>query len=235
VTLSILVARSMARPLREAVAVLHGVGVGDLSQRLTPHTRDEVGEMALSLNKTLDILKDSFATMQYRATHDSLTGLANRASFHAQAAEMLDESAADCAAVLLIDLDGFKSVNDFFGHAVGDALLVEIARRLREHVRPADLAARLGGDEFAVLLVQLDNPQHAQEVAERLQHAIQTPVTINDIRLLPAASIGIAHWHSRESVDKLLHEADIEMYAAKAASRTHFGTLTGPAPQAGQK
>lgn len=222
VTLSILVARSIARPLREAVAVLHGVGDGDLSRRLRVDTRDEVGEMARSLNKTLDVLEDSFTRMHHRATHDSLTELANRASFRTQADEVLSRAAArgSDAALLLIDLNGFKAVNDVYGHAAGDALLVELGRRLRDNIRPTDLAARLGGDEFAVLLDGFVEGEDAHAVAARLQQAIQAPVTLDDVQLLPRASIGVAHWHDRASIEQFLHEADLAMYAAKAFSRT---------------
>ena len=222
VTLSILVARSIARPLREAVRVLHGVGDGDLSRRLTVDTRDEVGEMARSLNKTLDVLEDSFTTMHHRATHDSLTELANRASFRTQADEVLSRAAArgSDAALLLIDLNGFKAVNDVYGHAAGDAMLVELGKRLRDNIRPTDLAARLGGDEFAVLLDGFVEGEDAHAVAARLQQAIQAPVTLDDVQLLPRASIGVAQWHDRASIEQFLHEADLAMYAAKAFSRT---------------
>lgn len=231
VSFSILVARSIARPLRQAVSVLKGVGSGDLSRRLTPGTRDEVGEMARSLNKTLDVLEESFATMQHWATHDSLTGLANRHSFHLAAKDLLERATSGHQALLLIDLNGFKNVNDLFGHAVGDELLVEIGRRMRENVRPQDLAARLGGDEFAVLLDGLTGPDEAYEVAARLQEAIQAPMVVNDIGLLPGASIGVAHWNHQAGIDEFLHEADTAMYAAKATSRTHvsIGSLSSAA------
>jgi len=178
--------------------------------------------MARSLNKTLDVLQDSFSTMHHRATHDSLTELANRASFRTQADEVLSRAAArgSDAALLLIDLNGFKAVNDVYGHAAGDALLVELGRRLRDNIRPTDLAARLGGDEFAVLLDGFVEGEDAHAVAARLQQAIQAPVTLDDVQLLPRASIGVAQWHDRASIEQFLHEADLAMYAAKAFSRT---------------
>jgi diguanylate cyclase (GGDEF)-like protein len=234
VTLSIRVARSTARPLREAVSVLHGVGDGDLSRRLTVDTRDEVGEMARSLNRTLDVLEDSFSTMHHRATHDSLTELANRASFRTQADEVLSRAASrgSDAALLLIDLNGFKAVNDVYGHAAGDALLVELGKRLRDNIRPTDLAARLGGDEFAVLLDGFGEGEDAHAVAARLQQAIQAPVTLDDVQLVPRASIGVAHWHDRASIEQFLHEADLAMYAAKAFSRegVDVGTHAATSP-----
>ena len=226
VTLSILVARGIARPLGEAVAVLRGVGDGDLSRRLSADTRDEVGEMARSLNKTLDVLEDSFAAMRHQATHDSLTGLPNRASFRTQAAEVLDRATPSShAALLLIDLNGFKSVNDVYGHAAGDALLVAIGRRLQNQTRPVDIAARLGGDEFAVLLDGLGG-EEAYATAARLQRAIQAPAAFHDLTLLPQASIGIAFWNHRDDIEKFLHEADLAMYTAKADSRIDVGRLT---------
>jgi diguanylate cyclase (GGDEF)-like protein len=226
VTLSILVARGIARPLAEAVAVLRRVGGGDLSRRLSADTRDEVGEMARSLNKTLDVLEDSFATMRHQATHDSLTGLPNRASFHTQAVDVLNRATSRSnAALLLIDLNAFKSVNDVYGHAAGDALLAAIGRRLKNQIRPVDIAARLGGDEFAVLLDGLGE-EEAYAAAARLQQAIQAPAAFNDLTLLPQASVGIAFWNHEDDIEKFLHEADLAMYTAKAESRIDVGLLT---------
>jgi diguanylate cyclase (GGDEF)-like protein len=155
-----------------------------------------------------------------QAFHDSLTGLANRALFRDRLDQALVRStrSRDCLAVLLVDLDGFKQVNDTHGHAAGDQLLVTIAHRLREAVRGADTAARLGGDEFAVLLDGMDEPGDAYTVAERILASIQAPVQLAGVSIGPRASIGVAAWHGH-TVDALMHEADLAMYAAKTAGK----------------
>ena len=102
---------------------------------------------------------------------------------------------------------------------MGDALLEEIGRRLRAHIRPGDTAARLGGDEFAVLLGDLESPEQVVRAANDLHRIIETTVQINGISLCPRASIGIAPWRQHRHIDELLHEADVAMYAEKSASR----------------
>ncbi|GIF49546.1 hypothetical protein Afe04nite_40850 [Asanoa ferruginea] len=148
------------------------------------------------------------------ASHDPLTGLANRTLFN-ERAEALREPAARGrgSAVLLLDLDQFKDVNDEFGHPAGDELLRIAARRIEHSVRPADTVARLGGDEFSVILVDTTEAA-AADTARRIVDALARPVSIDDHVLRPAASVGVA-----VSVDKpieaLLRDADEAMYAAK--------------------
>jgi diguanylate cyclase (GGDEF)-like protein len=125
--------------------------------------------------------------LRYEATHDALTGLPNRALF----TERLDQVAGASGALLLIDLDGFKAVNDTHGHQAGDLLLVAVAERLRAAVRPDDTPARLGGDEFAVVLPGADHSE-ALRVANRLTALLADPVALNGLLLPIRASIGIA-------------------------------------------
>ncbi len=156
------------------------------------------------------------ALLRFQATHDELTGLANRGRL----IQELDELAAapDGVAVLLLDLDRFKNINDSLGHDRGDELLVTIADRLRLAVRPGDLVARLGGDEFAVTLAGPVTPTDAEFVANRLLRLIGEPVTLGAQKLYPSASIGIAFSDSRDVAD-LLRRADTAMYRAKAQGR----------------
>ena len=116
--------------------------------------------------------------------------------------------------LLLIDLDGFKEVNDTLGHAAGDALLAAVADRLRAAVRPGDLVARLGGDEFAVLLRDCGTDD-AEETSQRILRELAIPIAIRDTALQANASIGVACAEDGDDVESLLHDADIAMYAAK--------------------
>ena len=165
-------------------------------------------------------VQDTLATA---ARHDHLTGLPNRRLF----AELLQRSIAQSArsvtpkyAVLFIDLDGFKLVNDSLGHLVGDQFLVAIAARLATNLRPGDALARLGGDEFAVLIEDFATPDEVCLVAERLQRSLVEPITLSGRELYASASIGIVlggvQYHT---VDDVLRDADIAMYRAKAAGR----------------
>ena len=156
------------------------------------------------------------ALLRFQATHDELTGLANRGRL----IQELDELAAapEGVAVLLLDLDRFKNINDSLGHDRGDELLVTIADRLRLAVRPGDLVARLGGDEFAVTLAGPVTPTDAEFVANRLLRLIGEPVTLGAQKLYPSASIGIAFSDSHDVAD-LLRRADTAMYRAKAQGR----------------
>jgi diguanylate cyclase (GGDEF)-like protein len=156
-----------------------------------------------------------------QALHDGLTRLPNRRLFHDRVAHALARSARrpSCLAVLYIDLDGFKEVNDSLGHAGGDQLLVLVAERLRTLVRPSDTAARIGGDEFAVLLEEIKGQAEASWVAERLLAAMGAPFLVRGVEVTVGASVGIALGEPRVDVDELLLRADAAMYEAKAAGR----------------
>jgi diguanylate cyclase (GGDEF)-like protein/PAS domain S-box-containing protein len=160
--------------------------------------------------------------LQYQAHHDALTGLPNRALFHehCQGAIRRAQRADRVLAVLFIDLDGFKTVNDSLGHGVGDSLLREVGSRLRGSLRATDFVARLGGDEFAVVLEDLHDARSATPVAESLFAVLQTPVTIDGHELFTAASIGISCYpQDGADVQTLLRNADAAMYQAKEHGR----------------
>ncbi len=161
--------------------------------------------------------------LHHTAYHDSLTDLANRSCFNERLAVAVETSGTDAAqgfAVLFLDMDRFKVVNDSLGHAAGNVLLCEVARRLRAGVRPGDLVARLGGDEFAVLAERLDDPAAAMSLARQLLLALQQPLTIHGTEVLPGASIGITFSDlGYRTADEILRDADLAMYAAKAGGR----------------
>jgi diguanylate cyclase (GGDEF)-like protein/PAS domain S-box-containing protein len=162
----------------------------------------------------------------YDASHDSLTGLANRGLFERQVRRCLLQAAGPSSgevAVLFLDLDGFKEVNDSLGHAYGDLLLVHVAERLRACVRGGDTVARLGGDEFAVLAAGADAGEQAVALAERLTARLREPFTVQGKEVHVRASVGIAVADSG-SVDSglVLRNADLAMYRAKAAREGSF-------------
>jgi diguanylate cyclase (GGDEF)-like protein len=156
--------------------------------------------------------------LRHQAFHDSLTGLANRALYEDRLRHALAGSlrAPHSLAVLFLDLDDFKTINDSLGHRVGDELLRGIAARIDPVLRPADTAARLGGDEFAVLLDGVDGKTQAQAIAQRIVDALRDPFTIDDRKLNVTASIGFALNDGPVEAEELLRNADIAMYAAKA-------------------
>jgi diguanylate cyclase (GGDEF)-like protein len=161
---------------------------------------------------------------RHQATHDALTGLANRVLFHEhlEAALAASHRSGTLAAVCYLDLDGFKSVNDTRGHAVGDELLVSVAERLRATVRTSDGVARLAGDEFAVLLREVGSVEAAGLVAGKLVDALAEPYTFHGEETHIGASVGVAlaPIHG-ETPDDLLRAADAAMYEAKQRGSTH--------------
>ncbi len=161
--------------------------------------------------------------LHHIAYHDSLTDLANRNCFNERLEVAVERTRLDLVqrfAVMFLDLDRFKVVNDSLGHIAGNALLREVAQRLAESVRPGDLVARLGGDEFAVLLEQVHAPEDAMALAQRLLVAVSAPMTINGTEVLPGASIGITLSDlGYRTADEVLRDADLAMYAAKADGR----------------
>ena len=161
-------------------------------------------------------LKRQLSEKLYQAAHDELTALPNRRSLNARLAAALEEG--EPTALLLLDLDRFKEVNDVLGHHYGDQLLCAVGSRFRGLTRPDDLLARIGGDEFAVLLHPLNGIDQAIAVAERFGHSLAEPFSINDTPLYVEASIGIALFpdHGTSAVE-LLQRADAAMYGAKGA------------------
>jgi diguanylate cyclase (GGDEF)-like protein/PAS domain S-box-containing protein len=154
--------------------------------------------------------------LRRRAFHDPLTGLANRARFE----ERLEQASGDGdTAVLFIDLDNFKTVNDSLGHGAGDRFLAEVARRLSACVRMGDMVARMGGDEFAVLIAGLDAQIRAPRIAERILRELAAPIEIHRRAITPSASIGIACADSVQSAQEILRDADLALYEAKRAGK----------------
>jgi diguanylate cyclase (GGDEF)-like protein/PAS domain S-box-containing protein len=160
--------------------------------------------------------------LKHQVLHDALSGLANRALFRDRLEHALMRAVRlrTSLAVIFLDLDDFKLVNDSLGHAAGDSLLIAVAGRLRECLRDGDTAARFGGDEFAVLLEETTGSEEACQVAERIISELRAPLTIEDHEIQAHASIGIAlSLEGAEDPAELLQAADVAMYAAKARGK----------------
>ncbi|MDD2933750.1 MAG: diguanylate cyclase [Methylotenera sp.] len=164
-----------------------------------------------------------------QANYDHLTQLPNRSLFRDRLEQEIKMShrLSQSAALLFIDLDHFKAVNDTLGHDAGDVLLVQAAGRINQCVREADTVARMGGDEFTVILSQLSDTKHAGKVAQNIIEQLSQPFIIGGATLNISASIGIAFYpQNGKSVEQLLKNADKSMYAAKAAGRGRFNYFT---------
>jgi diguanylate cyclase (GGDEF)-like protein/PAS domain S-box-containing protein len=193
---------------------------------------DNDGEVTGGVGVVVDIterrtLEDR---LRHAAFHDALTGLANRALFDDRITAAFDRMrrAGGALAVLMLDLDGFKQINDTLGHAVGDDLLVGFADRLRTEVRAADTVARYGGDEF-VVLVEFDSVGQAEALCGRILAALDEPLPTRSGPLLVGASIGVARTTSAAATaDQLLRQADIAMYAAKADELPSYRVFDDP-------
>ncbi|RJF71638.1 EAL domain-containing protein [Deinococcus cavernae] len=219
------------------------------SRTLTP-VFDEQGELAMTLGYGLEItelraaqealqalneelearvlartaqLEAANRQIQHDAFHDALTGLPNRALFTDRLEQAVMRSGPlgqPAYAVLLLDTDRFKGINDTLGHPAGDALLQQLAGRLRATVRTSDTVARQGGDEFTILVGSMTSPQEVLELAQRLQRAVREPMTVGGEEVVVSVSVGIVLGDAGyTSADEVLRDADIAMYRAKAAGR----------------
>lgn len=173
----------------------------------------------------ITVLKNVEQALRHAALHDTLTGLGTRSLLYERlehAAERLQRDPDAHFALLFVDLDGFKAVNDALGHGAGDALLVAAAQRLRGCVHSHDTVARLGGDEFAVLLEGLSKPGDAEGFAERVVRDLGDLVPATDQRLLVSASVGVALAQPGLGPSDLLQRADVAMYRAKTSGKARY-------------
>ena len=192
-------------------------------------TRDYAGEPQYWQGVIFDITerKNLEEELQHRALHDTLTGLPNRALFSDRLRHAVDRTRRETGkiAVLLMDLDDFKLVNDSLGHRAGDELLVDVGGRLLASLRTADTAARLGGDEFAVLLENLADVGEAERVAERILDTLRPPFALGERETLVTASIGIAFddtTATNQGPEELMRDADVAMYRAKRSGKARY-------------
>jgi len=180
-----------------------------------------------SLTTKVDELRELQVELERKAFHDPLTGLANRLLFMNRVEHALKRRTGN-AAVIYVDLDNFKPINDTHGHEAGDAVLIAAAERLRDSLRPADTAARLGGDEFAVLLVDIPE-QHIGVVADRIVRKLTSPLEIAGRELTVGASLGVASAASGTlDAESLVRNADVAMYVAKHGGKGRLSVFEQP-------
>ncbi len=183
----------------------------------------------LVLCSDISQLKETQEKLAFLANHDQLTGLPNRTYFqeHLSGAIARSDRAGSCGALFFMDLDNFKSINDTLGHPIGDALLLEMSRRLKAFVREGELVSRIGGDEFTLVVENLDSAEDAAVVAQRVLKEFETPFACDGQELDMGCSIGISVFPIDGSDrDQIIRQADTAMYSAKQAGRNTFKFYT---------
>jgi len=235
--LSALVSRIVTGPLIDMVSAINHFS-RDQVISTSPLTRnDELGLLSRSFHDMqtqiiahLAELNESRKTLDHLARHDTLTGLPNRRMFFDRLEHAIANSrrSGKQLAVLFVDLDRFKEINDTLGHAVGDGVLVNVSKLLKTAVREVDTVARLGGDEFVILLDTIDDPQHVIAIVQKLHDRFQHAMQIDGHELLVHASMGVGIFpRDGKDADELIQNADRAMYSAKNQGRNTFGFYDG--------
>jgi len=188
---------------------------------------NEYGEVInyIAVFSDISLAKTNEERLQRLAFKDSLTGLDNRTSFHIRMQQEFELAKRHNInlALLCIDLDKFKPINDIYGHAIGDLVLIEVAKRIQSCLRKTDAAARLGGDEFSVIITEVAKPSECRGVIEKMLHILKEPMQIDGKTLQIGASIGVAiGLNDGKDVDTLMKNADSAMYQAKNDGRGNY-------------
>ncbi len=232
------VSEAMVGPLESEGRVLGMLLVGDRlgqvggfdseDERLFTLLSNQVGVVLENgrLERSLAQLVELERELSHQANHDPLTGLANRTLFRDRVATALARTNT-LSAVVFVDLDDFKTVNDSLGHAAGDRLLTVVAERISAAVRTQDITARLGGDEFALLLEGVEDVNEAVEIAQRVLSALRAPVQLASTDVLVQASIGVALSDDVKDVTEILRNADVAMYSAKGEGKGRVDIFEG--------
>lgn len=225
IMLSALLARALTRPLKQIVNAVRHFGEGTEGGTLPSRRQDEIGMLARSIEQMQQQIRAQFAKLEQKqqeldrlASHDNLTGLPNRRLFLDRLQQTLARARRNDGqlALLFIDLDDFKYINDTLGHAAGDAVLCAVGLRLGQLVREVDTVARLGGDEFVILLDGADDPGVIEYLAQRVLAAVSQQVVYDGMVLACSGSIGISRFpQDATGVTELIAAADQAMYRAK--------------------
>lgn len=234
---ALLIARGLVLPIRRLAAYASAVGHGNYEEPLAIRRSDELGDLARSLREMSQNLQVTTGEVHYLAYHDSLTRLPNRAQLKQSLRQAIARAKRKqhSVALLFIDLDDFKRVNDTLGHEAGDTLLKEFAVRLRECLRggdqlepetddtPNEMIARLGGDEFTVVLESIRESADAGLVATRILNLLREPYVLGGQEVVIGGSIGVTTYpEDGIDVDTLLRNADVAMYQAKERGKNNF-------------
>lgn len=229
ILIAIAVARAVTRPINSMSLALRDFTADGPMSALPTRRSDEIGLLARSFSALGEQVRRQLSELQQRrqelehlAQHDTLTGLPNRALFADRMEQALAGARRDHTrlALMFIDLDGFKPINDERGHAVGDVLLKEVGARIRRSIRESDTAARIGGDEFVVLLRHIQSKDDALAVAEKVRLSINQPIPTDGLPLVISASVGVATFPEGGSdAIELAKNADRAMYRAKQQGR----------------
>lgn len=243
--------RVVSEPILALAATARRISLAkDYGLRAKKTSRDEIGRLVDDFNDMLEQIQSRDRELQlareeleekvqartweltelareleHQAYHDTLTGLANRVLFdeHLRRAIVDAERYGGRLAVMFLDLDRFKNINDTLGHAVGDKLLIQVGLRLSSCLRKSDALARLGGDEFAVLLVHVENQEHVAEVARKLIDTMDKPIEVDGYSLHLTASVGISMYpHDGAEADSIVKNADTAMYRSKDRGRNQY-------------
>ncbi|WP_345814993.1 diguanylate cyclase [Paraburkholderia sp. PREW-6R] len=230
--LAVLFARALTRPLQSLAYAATHLFAGHAMETLPLTRTDEIGVLARCFDRLrreiksqMDVLHNKQRELVHLATHDVLTGLPNRMLFMDRLQSAINEATRreEGLAVLFVDLDRFKQINDQFGHAVGDKVLAVVARRIRQVLCSADVVARLGGDEFIVLVEGPRSAEAAPAIASRVVQALNEELVVDGQSMTVGASIGISQYPDDSSTpEELLLNADAAMYAAKTGGRCAY-------------
>ena len=233
IAIAVRLTHSITRPIEELLLATRAIAAGELGFSIPVRERNEFGELAERFNEMSAGLRAGYAALQgeieerkgaearllHDAFHDALTGLPNRALMLDRLQHVIDAARRHPGqrfAVLFLDLDRFKVINDTLGHLVGDHLLVAVGRVIETCLRPGDTVARLGGDEFGVILDEITDPDDAVLVADRILAALTPSLSVDGHEVFATTSIGVALGRpEHERPEQLLRDADIAMYQAK--------------------
>ncbi|MDP6706998.1 MAG: EAL domain-containing protein [Alphaproteobacteria bacterium] len=217
--------RGIVRPIVALTEGARSMGSGDLGYRISMERDDEFGKLAETINRIAERRQRSEEALRRIANLDSLTSLPNRVVFQERLAEALSSAGRieRMVAVLLLDLDHFKDVNDTLGHPAGDALLKQVAERLLECARRSDTVCRLGGDEFGIIQTNLNSEIGVEVLARRIINSLAQPFDLGDERVFTGTSIGVTVFpHDDVEPDKLIKNADLALYRAKQEGRNKY-------------
>jgi diguanylate cyclase (GGDEF)-like protein len=217
--------KAVLRPLRSLEEAISQVNKGRREQRAQIFADDEIGVICKTFNGLLDLQAEQNEEIRILAYHDALTGLPNRLLVQDRFAQAVAyaERAESKIALLFLDLDNFKNINDSLGHAVGDELIKSVALRMRECVRDTDTISRLGGDEFLVVLPNLADPEAAAPILSKMMSRLVEPFAIDGHDLATSVSVGIAIYpDDGKDFDTLMKKSDTAMYWAKDAGRSTY-------------